>query len=107
MEWINVLSTQVSLEKAIDEVVSKVNENFGSPPDLGIVFISSVFASDYPRLMPLLLSKLSIPYVIGCGGGGIIGMKNTSQPLEIEGSPALSLTVANLPDMKRSYFHIW
>lgn len=106
IEWINALSTQSSLEKAIDEVVVKVKEKLTTTPDIGIVFISSAFASDYARLMPLLLEKLSLPCVIGCGGGGIVGMKNDYQPKEIEGNPALSLTVASLPDVEITPFHV-
>lgn len=106
MQWMNVLSTQPSLEKAIDEVVQKIKQNFSVIPDIGIIFISSAFASDYPRLMPILLDKLPLPCVIGCGGGGIVGMNNSQQPQEIEGSPALSLTVATLPNVEITPFHI-
>ncbi len=106
MQWMNALSTKPSLEKAIDEVVEKINQSFSVTPDLGIVFISSAFASDYPRLMPILLDKLPLPCVIGCGGGGIVGMKNGQQPQEIEGNPALSLTVASLPNVEITPFHI-
>lgn len=106
MKWVNALSTQSSLEKAIDEVVAKLEGRFNGTPDLGIVFISSVFASDYPRLLPLLIDKIPLRYVIGCGGGGIVGMENEEQALEIEGSAALSLTVANLPDVDLKVFHL-
>jgi small ligand-binding sensory domain FIST len=106
MQWMNALSTQPSLEKAIGEVVAKINDSFSATPDLGIVFISSAFASDYPRLMPILLDKLPLPCVIGCGGGGIVGMKNEESPQEIEGNPALSLTVASLPNVEITPFHI-
>ena len=106
MEWINALSTNASLEKAIEEVVEKINNQLTGTADLGIIFISSVFASDYPRLMPILLDKLPISHVIGCGGGGIVGMKNREQPLEVEGNPALSLTVINLPDVEVIPFHV-
>ena len=106
MQWINALSTNASLEKAIEEVVAKVNAQLTTSPDLGIIFISSAFASDYPRLMPILLDKFPLPCVIGCGGGGIIGMKNEYQPLEVEGNPALSLTVVSLPDVEVIPFQI-
>lgn len=106
MQWMNALSTKPSLEKAIDEVVEKINSSFTQIPDLGIVFISSAFASDYPRLMPLLMDKLPLPCVVGCGGGGIIGMTPQQKPLEIEGNPALSLTVASLPNVEVTPFKI-
>jgi len=106
IQWINALSTQSSLEKAIDEVVDNLKERLTTDPDLGIVFISSAFASDYSRVMPLLLEKLPIPYVIGCGGGGIVGMENEEQPLEIEGGAAISVTVAHLPNVELNIFHV-
>ncbi len=105
-QWINALSTNPSLEKAIEEVVDIINERLTSEPDLGIIFISSAFASDFPRLMPILLDKLTLPCIIGCGGGGIVGMKNDYQPQEVEGNPALSLTVVSLPDVEIIPFHV-
>jgi small ligand-binding sensory domain FIST len=106
IEWINALSTKVSLEAAINEVVEKVTTSLSKTPDLGIVFISSAYTSDYPRLMPLLLEKLPLPCVIGCGGGGIVGMNDHQEAREIEGNPALSLTVANLPNVEITPFLI-
>ncbi|WP_017292695.1 FIST signal transduction protein [Geminocystis herdmanii] len=106
IQWVNGLSTNASLEKAIDEVVTKIKSKLTTNPDIGIVFISSAFASDYPRLMPILLEKLPLPCVIGCGGGGIVGMKNDYQPKEVEGYPALSLTVASLPDVEINPFYV-
>lgn len=106
IQWVNGLSTNASLEKAIDEVVTKIKSKLTTNPDIGIVFISSAFASDYPRLMPILLEKLPLPCVIGCGGGGIVGMKNDYQGKEVEGYPALSLTVASLPDVEITPFYV-
>lgn len=106
MQWVNALSKRPSLEAAITEVVEKVTKSLSGTPDLGFVFISSAYASDYARLVPLLLEKLPLPVLIGCGGGGIIGMNDQQQVLEIEGNLALSLTVARLPDVSIYPFHI-
>ena len=106
MQWANALSTRPSLEAAVAEVVAGVKESFADAPDLGIVFLSAAFASDYSRLVPLLLEKISLPILIGCGGGGIVGMKEPNQVLEVEGSPALSLMVARLPDVEIQAFRI-
>ena len=105
-QWINALSTNPSLEKAIAEVVDQVKAELTTSAQLGIIFISSAFASDYPRLMPLLLDQLPLPCVIGCGGGGIVGMSNDQQPMEIEGNPALSLTVMSLPNVQVIPFQV-
>jgi small ligand-binding sensory domain FIST len=97
MQWINALSTRPSLEAAIKEVVETITTSLNGSAHLGIVFISSSYSSDYPRLMPLLAEKLPISVIIGCGGGGIIGMEQGHRVREIEGNLALSLTVAHLP----------
>jgi small ligand-binding sensory domain FIST len=106
MQWINALSTRPSLEGAVDEVVALVKRSLDTTPDLGIIFISSAYTSDFPRLMPLILESLPIPVIIGCGGGGIVGMKNGNQVLEVEEQPALSLTVAKLPEVEITPFHL-
>jgi small ligand-binding sensory domain FIST len=106
MQWTNALSTRPSLEAAVAEVVEGVRRSMSGIPDMGIFFISSAYASDYPRLLPLILEKLSIPVLIGCGGGGIVGMTSEHRILEVEGDPALSLSVASLPDVKVTPFHI-
>jgi small ligand-binding sensory domain FIST len=106
LQWINALSTRPSLETAIAEVVEKVEPSMSGNPDLGIFFISSAYATDFTRVMPLLLEKLTVPVLIGCSGGGIVGTGDRNQTVEIEGNPALSLTVAKLPDVEIHPFHL-
>lgn len=82
MKWVSALSTRPSLEAAVDEVIAATQEALGAPAHLGFVFISSTFASEYPRLLPLLRERLQLPALIGCGGGGIVGngcRKDTAQ----------------------------
>ena len=105
IQWLNALSTRASLEAAVAEVVDRIKP-LSSEPNLGIVFISSAYASEYPRLVPLLLEQLSLPILIGCGGGGIIGTTAQNQVLEVEGPPALSLSVASLPNVDITPFYI-
>lgn len=104
-QWVSALSTEFSLESAVKEVTDKIKNQLTTTPDLGIIFISSAYASDYPRLMPLLLDKLPLPVVIGCGGGGIIGMDDENA-IEVEGNPAVSLTVASFSDVEVKPFQI-
>ncbi len=106
IQWANALSTCPSLEAAIAEVVDRVQKSLTATPDLGLVFISSAYASEYSRLMPLLREQLSVPVLIGCGGSGIIGMNSDGEAQEIEGEPALSLSLAHLPDVQVQAFHI-
>jgi small ligand-binding sensory domain FIST len=99
MKWTSALSTRPSLEAAVREVVEQAQRSLGTPADLGLVFISSAFASEYSRLMPLLEEQLSVPILIGCSGGGVVGTNVGGQAQEIEQKPALSLSLAYLPDL--------
>lgn len=102
MKWVSGISTKVSLEAAVTEVAQKVLEGLeGRSPDFGIVFISNTFASEYPRLMPLLAENIKIKHLIGCSGGGIVG-----DGQELEDVPALSLMVGNIPNAGIKTFHI-
>lgn len=106
MQWTNALSTRPSLEAAITDVVERAVSSLTAPPDLGLVFISSAFASEYSRLLPLLAEKLSVPVLIGCSGGGVIGTTNQGQTQELEAEAALSLTLAHLPGVDVKVFHV-
>lgn len=106
IQWTNALSTLPSLEAAVKEVTTRVKQSMSVPPELGIVFISSAYASEYPRLVPLLREELPLSVLIGCGGGGIIGMDSQGEAVEVEGNCALSLSVAHLPQVEIKPFLI-
>ncbi|NEP01807.1 MAG: hypothetical protein F6K58_24750 [Symploca sp. SIO2E9] len=106
IKWANALSTRPSLEAAVAEVVESVLKSLPMPADLGLVFISSAYASEYSRVIPLLKEYLSVPVLIGCGGGGVIGMNAQGEAREIEGEPAISLSLAHLPDVNVHSFHL-
>ncbi|NJL36317.1 MAG: hypothetical protein HC840_12555 [Leptolyngbyaceae cyanobacterium RM2_2_4] len=106
MKWASALSTRPSLEAAVGEVVERAERSLQAPADLGLVFISSAFASEYSRLLPLLQERLSLPALIGCSGGGVIGMDQSGEAQEIEQEAGLSLSLAHLPGVKVQPFHI-
>jgi small ligand-binding sensory domain FIST len=106
MQWLNAISQRPSLEAAVKEVTDRIQQSLVGRADLGIVFISSAYASEYPRLIPLILERLPVDCIIGCGGGGVIGMTADDRVVEIENNPALSLTVANLPEVEIQSFHV-
>ncbi|MFQ3585289.1 MAG: FIST N-terminal domain-containing protein, partial [Cyanobacteriota bacterium] len=66
-----------------------------------ILFVSAAFASEYIRVLPLLSDLLDVEVLIGCSGGGIVGGGQ-----EIEDGPALSLSLAVLPDAVVHPFHV-
>ncbi|MEA5447729.1 FIST N-terminal domain-containing protein [Leptolyngbya sp. CCNP1308] len=106
MEWANAVSTRPSLEGAVKDVVEQLRQRLTGAPDLGIVFISSSFTSEFARLLPLLQDLLPLPALVGCSGGGIVGMDAQGHPQELEDTPALSLTLARLPGVTVRSFHL-
>ncbi|WP_334312205.1 FIST signal transduction protein [Oscillatoria sp. CS-180] len=106
MQWISALSTQPSLEAAVRDVADQIKQHLQAKPDLGIIFISSAFASEYARLLPLLHAVLEIPCLIGCSGGGVVGTTASGETLEVEQKPALSLAVASLPGVAVKSFYL-
>lgn len=106
MQWANALSTRPSLEAAVTDVVEQAVSILKVPADLGLVFISSAFASEYSRLLPLLAEKLSVRVLIGCSGGGVIGTTPAGETQELEAEPAISLTLAHLPGVNIQVFHV-
>jgi small ligand-binding sensory domain FIST len=106
MRWASALSLEVSLEAAVKAVVDQASQQLQAPADLGFLFISSAFASEYSRLMPLLEAALKVPVLVGCSGGGVIGTDGAGLTQEAEGKAALSLTLAHLPDVKVHAFHV-
>lgn len=106
MQWVSALSTRPSLEAAIKDVVEQAQPQLDANPDLAFVFISSAFASEYSRLVPLLQESLSIPVLVGCSGGGVVGVGADGQVQEVEGKAALSLTLTHLPGVSVHPFHL-
>jgi len=97
LQWASALSTRPSLEAAIAEACERVRQQV-SAPEVGFLFVSSGYASEYERVVPLLREYLPLPALVGCGGGGIVGTDANRSAIEVEGGPALSLSVASLGD---------
>lgn len=98
------LSRQPSLEAAVEEV-AKALGNRGAN-DLALVFCSTSYASDLPRLLPLLRSRLNARHWIGCAGGGVVGTDASGQARELEQQPALSVTLLRLPGADLQLFEL-
>jgi len=100
------MSTRASLEGAVREVVEQLQGKFDGVPDLGLLFISSSFTSEFPRLLPLLQEMWPIPNLVGCSGGGVVGMTSERIPREVENAPAVSLSVASMPGVEVHSFYL-
>lgn len=89
------LSGGPSLEGAVAAAVRELG-NCGEA-DLALVFASTSYGSDLPRLIPLLQERLKARHWLGCAGGGVIGTAGDGTPHEREQEPALSVTLLRLP----------
>ena len=101
---VSALSNDPSLDKAVEEVCFKLKNSPNA--DIAIVLISSNFASDYPRLLPLLQRKLKYKMLIGSAVGGVIGSSKNNSLQENFNIPSLSITLLKLPNSNIIPFHI-
>jgi small ligand-binding sensory domain FIST len=85
----------VSLQGAVDAVTQQLAG--AGRADLALVFAYNSFASDLPRLLPLLSQKLQADHWLGCCGGGVVGT-GKEDAHELEGEPALSVMLLHLPN---------
>ena len=69
----SALSTRPSLEEAVRDVVNQLGRRGGA--DLALVFASTGYASDLPRLLPLLRQGLRSRHWLGAAGGGVVGTR--------------------------------
>jgi small ligand-binding sensory domain FIST len=98
------LATETSLQGSVASIASQLRGS--GPADLALVFAAASYASDLPRLLPLLREKLRANHWLGCLGGGVVGTDATGCPHELEHQPALSVTLLRLPEAELHPFAI-
>ncbi|KEF40989.1 MAG: hypothetical protein ER33_13850 [Cyanobium sp. CACIAM 14] len=91
--------TALGRDPSLQEAVNQVCEQLRGvgPADLALVFASASYASDLPRLLPLLQHRLNAGHWLGCVGGGVVGTDPAGCPHEVEQQPALAVTLLHLP----------
>ena len=98
------LASEPSLEACVDTVHRQLGA--AGEADLALVFVSASFASDLPRLLPLLRQRLQASHWLGCVAGGVIGTAPQQQSRELEQQPALSVALLCLPGARIRPFAI-
>ncbi|HEU0022059.1 MAG TPA: FIST N-terminal domain-containing protein [Dehalococcoidia bacterium] len=102
MKWASALSEQTPLANAINECTGSLCQQLdGAPVNLALVFTSLHYQGQFEEVPGLIREQLDFPLVLGCSGGGIIG-----NGVEVEQQPALSITVASLPNVTLKPFHL-
>ena len=95
VRWASAVSEQATPARAVSELAAELQATLGpEPADLAVLFASPHHASSFARLPGLVRDAFPRAVVIGCSGGGVIGGGH-----EIEAKPAISLSVAHLPDV--------
>jgi small ligand-binding sensory domain FIST len=100
MRWASVLSERTTAREALAEAADRLGAELGGRPDLVIAFASAHQAIEHERFAPSLADTFPGASVVGCGAGGVIGAGR-----EVEDRPALSLTGALLPGVRRVLRH--
>ena len=100
----SALARDASLQGAV-EAVSRQLAGAGNA-DLALVFASASFASDLPRLLPLLRQRIQATHWLGCLGGGVVGTDSEGVARELEQEPALGVTLLRLPGARLQPFAI-
>ena len=98
------LASEPSLEACVDAVHRQLDG--AETADLALVFVSASFASDLPRLLPLLRQRLQASHWLGCVAGGVIGTAPQQPARELEQQPALSVALLRLPGARIQPFAI-
>ncbi|HEX2570275.1 MAG TPA: FIST N-terminal domain-containing protein [Polyangia bacterium] len=96
MKWATAIAEEKDLEQAVAAAGEELSTRLGTEqPDLLVAFAAGYGSSARARLGDLLGRTLPARVRLGCSAGGVIGGGR-----EVEGSAALSLMGAVLPDVR-------
>ena len=96
MKWVSTLCRQTDIDSAVQAAAESAISQLGKDhADLTVVFVSPQFSEFYDKVPELVSRYIKPGLFFGCSGGGIIGNGE-----EEEQEAALSITCAELPDVK-------
>lgn len=102
MIFASAISDHKTLSWAAQAAVKQILHQLdGASCNLALLFASPLYGSNWETVVQKIRQGLGNPLLIGCTGGGILGVDK-----ELEFTPALSLVAAHLPDVKLSPFKI-
>lgn len=101
MRWASTVVQDSSLARAVAAAADQALDALHARPDLGFVFPSSRYGEELADLPGMLPGALRDCMVVGCTGAGVIGGGH-----EVEGDPAVSVTLAALPGTRLAACHL-
>jgi small ligand-binding sensory domain FIST len=101
MNWTSTLSTNSSALEAAREASEQATAKLGSTPDAAFLFIGGFPSRDVEAAAEVVRKQTGSVHLLGCTAGGVLGGGR-----EVEARPSLSLTLAALPGVEISAFHL-
>jgi small ligand-binding sensory domain FIST len=102
VKWASAVARSTDLESAVIAAVADALRDLDAPcPELILAFVSSHFTDELDRVTALVRAQSGGGLLVGCTAGGVIGGGS-----EVEGEPAVSITVAQLPGVEMSPFYL-
>ncbi len=95
------LSTEADTGRAIAEVCRLAGEQLTGPANLGFLFVSHHHGPDFESITAGIGDGLAVEHLIGCTGEAIVGGGR-----EIEGQPAISLWLGQIPGVTIRSMHL-
>ena len=101
MRWASVLSTQSNPDVALSVLLDSIREQMEGE-DAHLVLVFATGYSDASWAVFIAEFRVAFPEatILGCSAGGVVGGGR-----EVEKGPAISVTVASLPDVAIIGFH--
>ena len=102
MKFASALTTKKDSLDAIQDLVNQIRSEIGpEKTDIALLFVHPEFLPQIDQIYGPLRSAIGARHWLGCSGAGIIGVSR-----EVEREPAVSLLVAQLPDVEIAPFSI-
>src|SRR6204780_1725281 len=102
MRFASALTTKMVVAEAVEDLGRQVTAQLGpAKTDLAVMFVHPKFALQIDKLVESVQKMIGARHLIGCTGGGIIGVDQ-----EVEQQPAISLLVGELPGVEFAPFHL-
>jgi small ligand-binding sensory domain FIST len=102
MQFASALTTKTEWTEAVEDLGRQVSAQLGpAKTDLAVLFAHPKFVPQIEGIIESAQKAVGARHLIGCTGAGIIG---TDQ--EVEQKPAVSVLVAELPEVGFAPFHL-
>jgi small ligand-binding sensory domain FIST len=100
VQWASAISDLPDLDHALRAAIDDAAHALTAPADLALVFVSG-HRSGLHRVSFTVRERLRDALVVGCSAGGVVG-----GGIELEGKPAVAITLASLPGVELVPFHV-